>query len=346
MSILLDAVTKSKHKHTEVADPALSPRQQYAQLHQQNAPYVKIGLFIIGLIIAVSLAWWLASSGNETQQVVEHQAHSSAPAEANKSSQPVSKVSNKANGVELAGVSALPIAQVYSAPKIEPYTSSQIHANEPVHLTSKQESKPSATVNEKTDKPSTSHSDEVHHQPIILGRQPTEDELAVIHAESKKNPSQELSAKALTEKQQQQLSLEALKRQLAAAASDVGLKTKEQQKQDELVKELDTELRKTEHQKSVRSSDKNDPMMQNLPKTKYQNVPTYGELPAGVQLQVPEFTISAHMYSTVPSQRRLSVNGRELKEGDKIKGKLKILEIRPRDVVLEIAGEKFKVPAI
>ncbi|MDN5370437.1 MAG: ral secretion pathway protein, partial [Shewanella sp.] len=52
------------------------------------------------------------------------------------------------------------------------------------------------------------------------------------------------------------------------------------------------------------------------------------------------------MYATDPTKRWLNVDGKELQEGDKIKSKLKIIEIRPRDVVLDIQGTRFKVPAI
>ncbi|MGL5669484.1 MAG: general secretion pathway protein GspB, partial [Shewanella sp.] len=76
------------------------------------------------------------------------------------------------------------------------------------------------------------------------------------------------------------------------------------------------------------------------------DIPKYGQLPAGLQLQVPEFNIVAHVYSTDASQRWLNVDGAELQEGDQIGGKLKIIAIRPRDVVLEIQGTQFRVPAI
>ena len=341
MSILLDAVTKSKQQQTEVVDPALSPRQQYAQLHTNNSFFVKLVVFAVAIIVAVIAAWWVATDGVVSQQQVINQPQNNVMPAVSSTSTLVEQEPSSTSDVELAGKSALPIAQVYSGstpqPAVQaPNASSAAVVHSPVETVAASQPKP---------QPIVSDSERAIQQPIILGRQPTKDELAVIHADKNNSPAK-LSESELSKKQQQQLALEALKRQLAAAASDVGLKTQEQQKQDELVKEIDTKLRNTEHQKSVRLSDKNDPMMQDLPKTKYQNVPSYGELPAGVQLQVPEFTISAHMYSTVPSQRRLSVNGQELKEGDKIKGKLKILEIRPRDVVLEIAGEKFKVPAI
>lgn len=344
MSILLDAVTKSKQQQSDVIDPALSPRQQYALRYQKNSLPLKIGLFLIAIVIAVICAWWFAKvqSTDKSQVVAQKQADPvKIPLKQEQRPKPVAPQKleqSRASDVKLAGKSALPIAQVYSGSNYQTPEQTPMNKSEPIES-------PEPSAQPQMSKPSDLNSDSLNQQPIILGRQPSEDELAIIHSHVQKNTAPNPQPKSLTE-QQQQLSLETLKRKIAAAASDVGLKTKEQQQRDELVKEIDTQLRNTEYRKSVQSSAKNDSMMQGLPRSKYSGVPSYGELPAGVQLQVPEFNIGAHMYSTNPSQRRLSVNGQELKEGDKIKGKLKILEIRPRDVVLEVAGEKFKVPAI
>ena len=83
-----------------------------------------------------------------------------------------------------------------------------------------------------------------------------------------------------------------------------------------------------------------------IPRPNNQQIPSYGDLPASVQLQVPEFNINAHVYSSEPNNRWLNVDGVELQQGDMIKNKLTIIEIRPRDIVLDINGEQFRVPAI
>ncbi len=346
MSILLDAVTKSKQQHSEVTDPALSPRQQYVELQSKNTLPIKVGVSVFGLLFAIAGAWWFAIGQNPKVAVVEGNTivSNAEPRKIEKLNVPigVEKAEPKESSVELAGKSALPIAQMYSASSGQIKTAKSADSNRAdIHSETNVQVAP-LPVKDDVQPSYVDHSSS--QKPIILGRQPTEDELAIIHSDAKNKSS--YGSQNLEASTQKKLSLEALKRQIAAAASDVGLKSKAQTQQDKLVKELDAQLRNTEHRKSVQSLDKNDSMMQGIPATKYPNVPSYGELPAGVQLQVPEFSISAHMYSSIPSQRRLSVNGRELKEGDKIKGKLKILEIRPRDVVLEVAGEKFRVPSI
>ncbi|WP_417761233.1 general secretion pathway protein GspB [Shewanella sp.] len=115
---------------------------------------------------------------------------------------------------------------------------------------------------------------------------------------------------------------------------------------DELVSRFQAALSEVERRNALTQS--NAPLADNAAAkpTSPAQYPSYGELPAGLQLQVPEFNIIAHMYATDPSKRWLNVDGQELQEGDKIKQKLTIKEIRANDVVLEIQGQDFRVPAI
>ncbi|MBO2650691.1 general secretion pathway protein GspB [Shewanella algae] len=169
----------------------------------------------------------------------------------------------------------------------------------------------SATVNQAQEMPAADD------EPIILGANPNRRGLEV---------------------------LESLKRQVNEAAEDVGLSSAESRRQDELVAQFQAALADVEHRHSAEKP-VSPPELDPIPKAE-EEVPPYGGLPAGLQLQVPEFEISAHVYASEPSKRWLNVEGAELQEGDSIKGQLKIVEIRPRDVVLEIQGQKFRVPAI
>ncbi|MEL4438184.1 general secretion pathway protein GspB [Shewanella algae] len=169
----------------------------------------------------------------------------------------------------------------------------------------------SATVNQPQEMPAADD------EPIILGANPNRRGLEV---------------------------LESLKRQVNEAAEDVGLSSAESRRQDELVAQFQAALADVEHRHSAEKP-VSPPELDPIPKAE-EEVPPYGGLPAGLQLQVPEFEISAHVYASEPSKRWLNVEGAELQEGDSIKGQLKIVEIRPRDVVLEIQGQKFRVPAI
>jgi general secretion pathway protein B len=140
-------------------------------------------------------------------------------------------------------------------------------------------------------------------------------------------------------------SLEALRQQVSAAAEDVGLETNKSRDEDKLVASFQNALKDVEY---VNAAETNvtEAKLDPIPKTAVDEIPKYGQLPVGLQLQVPEFNIVAHVYSSDPAQRWLNVDGAELQEGDMIAGKLKIISIRPRDIVLDIQGTQFKVPAI
>lgn len=120
-----------------------------------------------------------------------------------------------------------------------------------------------------------------------------------------------------------------------------------QTKENKLLAAFELALKDVEYEKSA-NRNVTKPALDPIPSTKTQgdDFPKYGQLPASLQLQVPEFSVVAHVYSSVAKNRWLNVDGVELQEGDKIQGKLTLVEIRPRDIVLEIEGTQFKVPAI
>ncbi|WP_445946646.1 general secretion pathway protein GspB [Shewanella sp.] len=120
---------------------------------------------------------------------------------------------------------------------------------------------------------------------------------------------------------------------------------KREAEKDNLMAAFATALKDVEYEKSANQNitpEAVDPIAQ----TQTQDYPKFGQLPVNLQLQVPEFSVVAHVYSSVASNRWLNVDGVELQEGDKIQDKLTLIEIRPRDIVLDIQGTKFKVPAI
>ncbi|RLV61738.1 hypothetical protein D5018_01115 [Parashewanella curva] len=323
MSILLDAVTKSKQKNAPL-DPTLSPQRQLASMKSdRQLPWHWFGL-VLAITIGVSAAWWWLKPVGTVQTPIKP--------EENVTQKPAAK-----SQITLVEKVALPLPQAYQVPSqsISTQPSSQ------TIQTPKDESSQPQSVAVTVKPKQTQH--------IILGKpldknSPIASEYGSEQTQLDLEQAKDLMLGAKPNNSQA-LDLEALKRQVALAASDVGLKTDEQHKQDKVIKNLKQELSQVEHERAVQKPFSDDPKLEANGKDKYTQVPKYGELPASIQLQVPEFSINAHLYSTTPSQRRLSVNGKELKEGDTIKGKLKILEIRPQDVVLGIAGEKFSVPA-
>ncbi|GGI95690.1 general secretion pathway protein GspB [Shewanella hanedai] len=318
MSILLDAVTRAKQQDLNIhLDPVLTPRAQYDQL--QKTKNSGLLLLLSGIIISllVVIIWLGRSQFMSTEVNVEPEKSAAVLVSSDTDHKEVvqTKITVKpVSGVQLAGKVALPLAATmpvrYQAP-IAPQTA-------PV----------TRTV--------TSQSPNQGSDAIVLGA----------HANHK---GQELLA--------------SLKSQVNSAAEDVGLrqttstpepkqsqskaetKPRDYQSERNLLAAFEAALKEVEVSNSVATpvtAEKLDP----IPTPEQDSLPKYGQLPAVLQLQVPEFNINAHVYSSDPNNRWLNVDGAELQQGDKIGGKLEIVEIRPRDVVLSIQGTEFKVPAI
>lgn len=336
MSILLDAVTRAKQQD-QLIDPVITPRAQYQAMNQGRHLGLKISLFISFLLLAVMLAWLLSSaspfSSQSNRQVtqVTHVAHEQRVSESDakapqieldfaKAQTPVLQVAetNTLNEeVQLAGKVALPIA--IERPRGERYGPLDTTRYVEPSLPKQNLAKGSNTIAVATQ---VNESDE--QEPIILG------------ANSNQRGEELLSS---------------LKAQVNEAAQDVGFdqsqtnETSTDVPSNNLVAAFEAALKEIEKDNAL-AKPVTEPKLDPIPEAKPDVLPKYGQLPAGVQLQVPEFNILAHVYASDPNNRWLNVDGAELQQGDMIAGKLTIVEIRPRDVVLEVGGTQFKVPAI
>lgn len=70
------------------------------------------------------------------------------------------------------------------------------------------------------------------------------------------------------------------------------------------------------------------------------------QLPAWVLAELPSMSFSTHLYASVPTERRVRVNGVELGEGDWISDNLRIVRIEPQKVILTYKGQEFSLPAL
>ncbi|EDP99319.1 general secretion pathway protein GspB [Shewanella benthica] len=326
MSILLDAMTRAKNQELDAGiDPVLTPRAQYDNFSGNSQRYLTV-LFGGFILILLAIIAWLAQSYfisdfNQVSAPKLAQALQQEPKEMPATSSQLGSLENE-QSIRLAGKVALPVAT--ERPRVERYLDNRLKQTRYVE--------PSGYVDNRLKQtryvePATTSTTPLTHrsvgEPIILGanaNQKGKDMLA------------------------------ALKFEVNQAASEVGLETgsttpKNYQDENNLLAAFEAALTAVEVRNSLAA-----PMtaveLDPIPTTKADTLPKYGQLPAGLQLQVPEFNINAHVYSTNPDNRWLNVDGAELQEGDKIGGKLDIVEIRPRDVVLSIQGTKFKVPAI
>ncbi|GAB1115279.1 MAG: general secretion pathway protein GspB [Shewanella algae] len=386
MSILLDAVTRAKQQEMgEQLDPVLTPRAQYRRQSSASSYLKPLAVLVAAVLAGGALAWgWHSLDTNkkplapETSsvggQASQQQARQQDESQGYKQPTQAAEVAEQgATEVRLAGKVALPMAQ--PIPQTQAVQSRTIQSQNTLPQNAQAENR--ATINQSSvnqgsiSQSSINQSGEAEiaarRTPASVNAQSTgSDLLAASVAEAAKELqfAQLQADGSATVNQPQEMPaaddepiilganpnrrglevLESLKRQVNEAAEDVGLSSAESRRQDELVAQFQAALADVEHRHSAEKP-VSPPELDPIPKAE-EEVPPYGGLPAGLQLQVPEFEISAHVYASEPSKRWLNVEGAELQEGDSIKGQLKIVEIRPRDVVLEIQGQKFRVPAI
>lgn len=67
----------------------------------------------------------------------------------------------------------------------------------------------------------------------------------------------------------------------------------------------------------------------------------YRQLPSSLQQQLPELAISLHLYSEKPERRKVSVDGRVMREKEQIDKDLILEEITPDGVIFNFAGKRF-----
>ncbi|PIW59365.1 general secretion pathway protein GspB [Shewanella sp. CG12_big_fil_rev_8_21_14_0_65_47_15] len=365
MSILLDAVTRNKQQQSSpLPDAVLTPRAHYPQPRQASVPVAKLSALALAIALGVGVAWgvamyrqsefrqsellpadkppvgvsaMIAATTPTAQTVVQRAAQGTVTDSERTTTAQISAADNLNTGIRLAGKVALPRAQelnggasVVPAPSnANSYGVSSIPQNRDP---SYQDYLTTSAVVDATTPDSSQYSviDENGINPAELAQMPVSQEPIMLGAGANHQGLEQL---------------EALRQQVSAAAADVGLETNQSRKDDQLVATFQDALKDVEYVKAAKTP-VTEPKLDPIPKPAGDDIPKYGQLPAGLQLQVPEFNIVAHVYSTDASQRWLNVDGAELQEGDMIGGKLKIISIRPRDVVLDIQGTQFKVPAI
>jgi|GEM_PF-3437145 len=67
------------------------------------------------------------------------------------------------------------------------------------------------------------------------------------------------------------------------------------------------------------------------------------ELPSNIQNTLPKLEINVHVYSAVPKQRFVLLNGKQYTEGTPIAKDLRVKEIQPDTVIFQYKSYKFKL---
>jgi general secretion pathway protein B len=343
MSILLDAVTREKQQQMgALPDAVLTPRVSYPK-----PSYNGRVLLITGAVLATVGAAWVmvqvminvsepsvgnvTSSGVISEQRVSSQGQKplTAPNQA-----PLEKVIPAARDassqsltlqeppVRLAGKVALPVARAYQQVPAS-------YGND--ELANVQNNSSKAQSDSDVDEALLQGLSEYERNYALNGN---DDRLW----ESTADDDQELIILGANANERGRAQLAALKDKSNQNSANPEVSNK-------LLAAFEAALKEVEYEKSANKS-VTKASLDPIAKVKKDDYPKYGDLPTQLQLQVPEFSVVAHVYSSVATNRWLNVDGVELQEGDKIQDKLTLVEIRPRDIILEIEGTQFKVPAI
>lgn len=362
MSILLDAVTRNKQQQqSPLPDAVMTPRANYPQPRKSGVPIGKLSILVVAVAAGIGVAWGLSvwdktrlpqsdtvavanvlpsTSSLPASTGIKNELQSTAVGSASE----LQVEPSAASGVRLAGKVALPRTQTLPELTVSPqFQAETVVSNAPQMNASANITTNSVGMPAQSDS-NSGFSDSSYADYMSTSAQvdAASQEEVVSAAETQAQQPMMLGANA---NESGLASLEALRQQVSAAAEDVGLETNKSRDEDKLVASFQNALKDVEY---VNAAETNvtEAKLDPIPKTAVDEIPKYGQLPAGLQLQVPEFNIVAHVYSSDPAQRWLNVDGAELQEGDMIAGKLKIISIRPRDIVLDIQGTQFKVPAI
>ncbi|QIR15276.1 general secretion pathway protein GspB [Shewanella aestuarii] len=352
MSILLDAVVKQKQQQAGGANDTILLPSTSRKINSHNA-VAKFGLLAVSIVLAVGGAWALHKLLNRP---AEHFTNTQPANMVNRIRNTEDQTPNPSQAVtssadfRLAGKVALPVPKSSDKPYAVVQTQDNLFQDKiQPSLPQSFEQTPSDVAplqsnNTDVDGLSLAQLELLSQQYDQQLQNAYQQERILKQAESESEPiilGANANERGLRE-------LEALQLQVNMAANEVDFASVKQpvgQNDNNLTAAFAAALKEVEYEQSA-NYDVTPDELSPITKPKPQGIPKYGDLPASVQLKVPEFNINAHVYSTDPNNRWLNVDGEELQQGDIIQGKLTIIEIRPRDVILEIDGQEFKVPAI
>mgnify|MGYP001256960959 FL=1 len=77
-----------------------------------------------------------------------------------------------------------------------------------------------------------------------------------------------------------------------------------------------------------------------------QNLPEIHQLPTSTQRQIADLTFASHIYASSPRSRMVSINGRFMREGDRISANLVLRQITEEGVVLQYGDRVFQMSVL
>ena len=70
------------------------------------------------------------------------------------------------------------------------------------------------------------------------------------------------------------------------------------------------------------------------------------ELPLSVRKNVPSITFSGHVYSSIPANRSVMINGNKMREGQSVTSQLSLKEITTNGAIFKFNGYVFSLNAL
>ncbi len=95
----------------------------------------------------------------------------------------------------------------------------------------------------------------------------------------------------------------------------------------------------------------NETTQSNMPAVPVQNTAApdaapLGALPPRISQQVPTMKYGAHVYSSVPANRTININGRDYHEGDEVARGVVLLRIEPEASIFRVGSQSFSLNAL
>lgn len=112
---------------------------------------------------------------------------------------------------------------------------------------------------------------------------------------------------------------------------------------------VDTDLRSSLEKRFMQAV--NDTVQANTPAVPVQSTASpdatpLGALPPRISQQVPAMKYGAHVYSSIPANRTININGRDYHEGDEVVSGVVLLRIAPETSIFRVGSQSFSLNAL
>ncbi len=97
---------------------------------------------------------------------------------------------------------------------------------------------------------------------------------------------------------------------------------------------------------AVNETVQSDPPVVRAPATAQSDATPLGALPPRISQQVPTMKYGAHVYSSIPANRTININGRDYHEGDEVVSGVVLLRIGAEASIFRVGSQSFSLNAL